>query len=193
LTFAPHLADLRSLAIDWLCSQGYTPVYIYFQREYRSIQTPSYVRKSLVGQLLGADISNPPDASLLQALETAKQLSRSPDFASIFTASCTKFQNLFGKVVVLFDAFDECEPNEQVTIAGLIETFNTSGVQTYVTTRPQYISALPGRDTRHLKIAARDEDIKNYIHQEIKRRKIKLNLKSEEGIVDRISQGVEGM
>jgi hypothetical protein len=92
-------ADVRSLAIDWLCTRGNTPLFIYFQREFRSIQTPLYVGRSLAGQLLMADISDPPDAALLKAYETVKQKSGSatPEFADLCSYTCTKFSHLFGK------------------------------------------------------------------------------------------------
>jgi len=186
---------MRSLAIDWLCAQGNTPVYVYFQRELRSIQTPSFVRKSLVGQLLMADVSNPPNTSLLESFEKVRQQSpgASPDFSNLFTTTCAKFSNLFGNVVVLLDAFDECDPSEQVTIGDLIERFNACGIRTYVTTRLHNKSYLPQSDTRYLEIRATDEDVQNYVRQEINRRKIKLQPESEESIVRRVGEGVEGM
>ena len=170
-------------------------MYIYFQRELRSTQTPSYVRKSLVGQLLMADISNPPDASLLESFEKVRQQSRqlTPDFSTLFTTICTKSPHLFGNVVVLLDAFDECDPRDQVTIAALIETFITCGIRTYVTTRPHNKSLLPKTETQYLQIAARDEDVQNYVRQEIKRRKIELRSETEESIIRRIGEGVGGM
>ena len=189
------LPDLRSLAIDWLCTQGNTPVYVYFQRELRSEQTPAHILQSLVGQLLVADISNPPDTALLEFFEKAMQQSQSAtlDFSDIFTSTCTRFSNLFGKVVVLLDAFDECDPSHQATIGDLIATFNACGIQIYITTRPHNMLFLPENDTRYLKIAAKDEDVQNYIRQEIKRRKIKLDPEVEESIVTKIGEGIEGM
>jgi len=38
-----------------------------------------------------------------------------------FTDMYTKFPKLFGKVVVIFDALDECEQGELATISDFIE------------------------------------------------------------------------
>jgi hypothetical protein len=188
-------SDIRSLAIDWLCTSGNTPVYIYFQREFQSIQTPLYVRQSLAGQLLMADISNPPDKDLLEFYETIKRKARNttPDFSNLFTDTCTKFPSLFGRVVVLFDAFDECDPSEQATISALIETFNTCGIRTYITTRHHKRSDLPENQTHYLEITAKDDDVRNYVQQEMQRRRIKLDSELEGSIVGRVSEGVGGM
>jgi hypothetical protein len=188
------LYAVRSLAIDWLCTRGNTPLFIYFQREFRSIQTPLYVGRSLAGQLLMADISDPPDAALLKAYETVKQKSGSatPEFADLCSYTCTKFSHLFGKIVVFVDAFDECDPDEQVTIAELIERFNDSGIRTCITTRPHNKLYLPSNAVA-LEIAAKDEDVENYIRQEIERRRIKLHPEVEEDIIRQVSEGVDGM
>jgi hypothetical protein len=145
-----------------------------------------------------ADISHPPDSALLDIYDQLKDQSRNttPDFTKIFISNSTKFPELFGKIVVLFDAFDECDPSHQATIRKLIGTFNSSGISTYITTRSHNISYVPEnlpKDTKLLPIAAREEDIKNYIREELKRREITINTDHEAAIIERISEGAGGM
>src|SRR5271170_746006 len=69
-----------------------------------------------------ADISNPPDKDLLECYETVKRKARNntPNFSTLFMDTCARFPSLFGSgVIVLFDAFDECDPRQQATICAL--------------------------------------------------------------------------
>jgi hypothetical protein len=143
-----------------------------------------------------ADISNPPNVDLIKFYDTVKRKARNgtPDFSSLFVDACKKFRGLFGAgVVVLFDAFDECHPNQQTTISALIETFNTSSIRTYITTRHHRKSDLPEFQTDYLEIRAKDEDMRNYVQREMQRRRISLDKELEGNIIARISDGLGGM
>jgi hypothetical protein len=84
---------------------------------------------------------------------------------------------------VLFDAYDECDPAEQATISALIETFNTSGIRTCITTRHHRRSDLPEDQTHYLEIIAKDEDVRNYVRREMQRRRLMIESALEESIV----------
>jgi len=151
-----------------------------------------------MGQLLAADLSNPPHESLLVAYETAKRESRNatpPE--EFFTRTCSKFSRLYGTVVAIFDAFDECEPSEQGEICNFIENFNSCDIRTYVTTRSHsdrlFLSENLAPDTAYIEITARDDDVKTFLLHKLRRRKIKLPPEIESDLVVQISNGLEGM
>ena len=191
---------MSSSAIDWLWREGNTPVYIYFQRN--SMQTPVNIAKSFVRQLLVSDISDPPDSLLVEAYEKFKTRSRNgppnfPDCVDFFVTICEDFASLFKRVVVLFDAFDECDPVRHGQIVDLIQNINDSGVPVYVTTRdhlgvPFLCNELQKTDS--LPIAARDDDIENYLREEIKGRHLTINDEGlKEDIIKRITKGIDGL
>jgi hypothetical protein len=177
--------------------QGNTPVYVYFQSTRRTDQTLTYVRKTLLRQLLMSDISNPPNKALLDTYETAKSrdTTLSEDF---FIDLIIKFSKLFGKVVVFFDALDECDPQKQVDICEIINKLNTGGIWTYVTARSHTVEFLRPNLTpepKYLPIAARDEDVQNFVWYEMRRRTRGIGLRHdvERDMVSRITEGVDGM
>jgi len=76
------------------------------------------------------------------------------------------------ELYVIFDGLDECSPKRQNEIGSLIRRLlGFSGVRVYVTTRPKttaetYITSdLP--DPFRIQIAARFEDINNYLNSEL--------------------------
>jgi hypothetical protein len=152
--------------------------------------------RNLVHQLLIADISVPPDSSLLESYEELKTRS-TPDFAGFFTKTCTKYSNLFDEVVVFFDAMDECEPNQQITICEHIRIFNTCGIRTFITTRFHEDSSLRRHlpvDTTYVQISAKEGDVENFLVYEIERQRIPdLELERQRQIVSRITDGIDGM
>jgi hypothetical protein len=146
-------------------------VFIYFQRDFRSKQDPTSVFRNLVYQLLMADINYSPDSSLLESYEELKKRS-DPDFAEFFTTTCTTFSHLFGKVVVFFDALDECDPREHVTICDNIRQLQSHGIRTFLTTRFHEDSILRDRlpyDSTHVPISAQKGDVGNFVVYEIER------------------------
>ena len=101
------------------------------------------------------------------------------------------------ELYVIFDGLDECSPNRQNEIGSLIRRLlGFSGVRVYITTRPKttaetcITSDFP--DPFRIQIAARVEDINNYLTRELGEYET-ISQEFKEKIVERISEEVEGM
>jgi hypothetical protein len=144
-----------------------------------------------------SDISNPPNKALLDAYETAKSRDTTPS-EDLFIDITNKFSKLFGKVVVFFDALDECDPEKQVDICEIINKLNAGGIWTYVTARSHTVEFLRpnlASEPKYLWIAARDEDVQNFVWYEMRRRTRGIGLRPdvERDIISQITEGVNGM
>jgi hypothetical protein len=193
----------RSIAIDWLCNQGYTPVYIYFERARQETkpqtqpQTPINVIKSFLRQLLLSDISYSPNKILLEEFENFK--SNSTNYKEFFISVCSKFSNLLGsRIIVLFDAMDECHSSYQNDVLQFIDALIKANVWVYVTARDYLKAGImfhwpPGTSAR--RISANDDDIKNYVREKMATVRVEFKDKDKikEQIITRICDGANGM
>jgi hypothetical protein len=149
-------------------------------------------------QILLSDISCQPSEALLRDYENLYSNSEHgcPDYEEFLISICSKFSSLSAsRVVVLFDALDECDPSYQDDVLHLIETLNESEIFVYVTTRDHLDTRIKFNlsDTRSLRICASDRDIRNYLEQRFQKVRVKFEDGVKDRIIDRIAAGGNGM
>jgi hypothetical protein len=146
-----------------------------------------------------SDIGYSPNETLLEEYEKFKSdaASRSPDYEDFLVSVCSDFPHLFGtRLVVLFDAVDECHSNHQDDILHLIDMLSESKILVYVTTRDHLDSTIKFNlppESKTLRIYASDADIKNYLREKFEKVRAKFEDGMKERIIDRISVGANGM
>jgi hypothetical protein len=191
--------DKSSIAIDWLYNLGHAPIYIYFQRDYSKQQTPRNVIKALLQQVLLSDIGPSPNESLIAKYEKFQSdaADRNPNYEDFLVSVCKKFSKLLGtRLIVLFDALDECCSSYQDEILQLIDIMSKSEIPVYVTTRDHLEKTVKFNlptNTKALCIYARDADIGNYLAKKFEKVRVGFEDGVKEAIIKRITEGSKGM
>ena len=101
----------------------------------------------------------------------------------------------FSMVVVMLDAFDECDAQQHPDILSLVQQFCDSGIKVYITTRPHLLDHLKEEFqwASILKISARNDDVQKYLTWQLGRRKKRVSGDLKEKITQTISGGAHGM
>lgn len=180
--------------IDYLLdpSVDVNPLYIFF--DYKDIlnQTPEKVIASLLKQLV-ASLSTLP-SSLVKMYDEMKNGLPPPslsDFVDLFIRCSTQHS-----VVVLFDAFDECDQRGTM-ISRLVRRLYQAEIKVCIMHRPHVLQHLDidFEKVTKLEIRAQSEDVETYIAQQLqqeeKMRRLDDNYKA--GIINEISKRADGM
>jgi hypothetical protein len=144
--------------------------YIYFDYKEEQNQNPSTVLASLIKQLVLQLSVLPPHLDALYNSSNDKGLSR-PSCDSLYSALVDTSKS-FQQVFLVFDALDECNPQERQreALLSLLTKLggNGSRFKLFVTSRPdpadiqQAFGAIPRID-----VSAHAEDIEGYIHERL--------------------------
>jgi KAP family P-loop domain len=129
-------------------------------------------------------------------LKTAFEEKELPTFEQLLEI-LKEYSGTTSRIFVLFDALDECENQYFRRILELIRNLNDSGIRVYATTREHYKAQIDRyfqTTPFHLEIEAQDNDVKNYLTQELNLRNTdEPDPEFEKEIVDVIATGVNGM
>jgi hypothetical protein len=168
------------------------PVFFYFNSKENEKQSPNMVLACLINQL--AKLKNGVHHRLKDAFDKRVRPERL-DLIDIFKTYCNEFSSMSLNIIVLFDAFDECDSEHYGNIISIIREFNESGIRVYITTRDYLNTYLCDEfKVQSLKIKADDYDVKNFVTLELekpKTQKISHDLKLN--IIEKVTHEVNGM
>ncbi|GAB1312273.1 hypothetical protein MFIFM68171_02483 [Madurella fahalii] len=189
--------NLVSILIDSLSSleaDTRRPVaYYYFDHQDQSSHSPSTVLACVLRQLLERLPTIP--KAVLSAYESARPQGGLPRFEC--ERLIAELIKELGRVYLVVDALDECDAEHRATfLQALRELSRIRGFRLLITSRPhtREISAALTNCLR-LNIAARDEDIRLYLHQELVRKGI-YEMADEafaKRLIEKLVQGANGM
>jgi len=182
---------LRSLAIDHLLdSLMIKPVYIYFYLQERQNQTAIKVVASLLKQLVLSLDHIPQEVTL--TYEQSQQRGR-PDFDGMIKLfqGCAKE---FSSVVVILDAFDECDEDETTRVLEMVGACLKSQIKVYITTRSHLLENVKSNVEQPfcLEIEAKNEDIEMFLTRQLDNKKV-TDSKLRDDIVKAIILKAQGM
>ena len=96
----------------------------------------------------------------------------------------------------MFDAFDECHPDNYREIVSIIQKFMESGIRVYVTTRDHLRNTYLCNEFKvsPLEVKAHDDDVKNFVTLELEKPNTRnITPKLKQAIIDGVTDGVNGM
>lgn len=166
-------------------------VYYYFDHQDQSAHSPTTVFSCILRQLLARMPSIP------KAVSTVYDKSKGGLPQSECERLITELSKEFDRVYVVIDALDECAPQHRIPVVQTLGTLSkVPGVRLLLTSRP-YVSEIAAACTHglHLKVAARDQDIRLYIREELARSGI-FGVEDEQfarDLIQRLTQGADGM
>lgn len=162
------------MVIDYLLQQlrtsikNYGIAYVYFDYMDQDQQKPLYVLTSLVKQLAYKLPSSSIDEieKLYQTLQAEKP-PRTPTFKELYTVFIAMSKS-FDRVFLVFDALDECDPDNQRK--DLLPLFHNLAkvLSLFVASRPHPEDIQDSlHDAAQIELSANEEDIEIYIRQRI--------------------------
>ncbi len=187
----------RSIIIDDLLISTQTPLrsvaYFYFDHQDQSAQSPATVFASILRQLLDGRLGIPEAVS--RAYESVASKGGLPQF-ECETLLAELIKEL-GNVYIVLDALDECASEHQASVLQTLGQLSRNpGLRLLVAARPHIRENAPAFMHRlHLEIVARDDDIKLYLGQELRKKGI-YEMADEEfaiELIDKLTQGADGM
>lgn len=173
---------------------GAAVAYFYFDFGEQKTQTPLYLVGSIVRQLaLQAKVFPPPLLHFFTRFKENEAHGSTNELVIILRNICATFK----KCYVIIDALDECQKDYRKEILKILNDLCTGKVQLFVTSRPHSQDIKQHfRGTEHIKVEAREADIKSYClqliddHEEIEDL-VNDELKFE--IAETISKSAQGM
>ncbi len=167
--------------------------YLYFDHQDQSAQQPATVFACVLRQLLDQQPGIPNAVSRMY--DSVGPNGKLPQ-AECRTSIAGLVKRL-GRVYLVFDALDECASEYRASfLQTLGQLSQVPGLRLLVTSRP-HIQEIATAFTRRvdLKIAARGDDIKLYLEQELKKNGIYdvADEKFASGLIYKLTQGADGM
>ena len=165
-------------------------LFVYFDYQDRFNQTAIQVLRILLRQIIAQLDAIP--SSIIDLYEECTSRDTPLDLSNVleqFTSCCRHFDSVY----VLFDAFDECDDNQQEQIRSLIEELLLQpSLRVMLTSRP-YLRALQKLSETALviPISAQEPDVREFLVSRLDGALLPQAFKNE--IVDTVAQGAEGM
>jgi hypothetical protein len=171
---------------------AYIPTYFYFDYKDSQNQTAEIVIASLLKQL--AHPLDPAHPCLEAIYDKIKNGSPMPILSIMVELFITCSESL-PAVSVILDAFDECGQQDRI-IGDIVKRFYLAEIKVYITTRPHLCELFASEFDKVpiIPITADDDDVKNYIAEQLQKPKRKLltdDFKKE--IVQKIGSRAQGM
>lgn len=153
---------------DQASAANYGVAYIYFDYMDRDRQRPINILSSLVRQLIDQTSHIPTEVEQLYNTLTNTKGKRNPTFEEIYTALLVTSKK-FGQVFLMFDALDECDPNNQRNeLLPMFHRLKNNGISVFLTSRPHpedIQSSL--NNAAKIQLSAKEADIGAYVQQRI--------------------------
>ncbi|RPB11600.1 hypothetical protein P167DRAFT_478412, partial [Morchella conica CCBAS932] len=160
---------LSYAVVDHFLSQaqqkGYGVAYFYFNYKEKAQQSPNIVIASLLKQLASQLVQLPDGISELYKLEKENKRPTLAQLVEVFLATF----KLFGQVLIVFDALDECdEDSQRAKLLPLFHQMADVGAGLFITSRqhPEDIQE-SFKDVVKIELSAKSDDIKSYIEERI--------------------------
>lgn len=153
-----HLQDLPQV--------GYGVAHVYFDYKEQERQKPVLVLSNLVKQLASQILHLPAEIEdLYNELEPKR---KTPTLEQLY-AILLVISKQFPQVFLVFDALDECHPeNQRRTLLPLFQRMGKDGINVFLTSRPHPEDIRDSlRNVASMELLAQEEDIVNYIQDKI--------------------------
>lgn len=186
------------MAVDYLLDryvddQQVGIAYVYFDYTDRKNLTREMVAAIILKQLIKQLDTLPADLAAMH--NTCDRQSTRPTFSKLIELIIVLSKE-FGSILVLLDAFDECDEAQQDHILSLVSKMSASEISVFITTRPHLLGVLREVIDRPtiLEINAQQADVERYLRANLETRKTKrLDENLREEIINTISPRAHGM
>ena len=130
--------------------------------------------------------------ALVSLFDSCDRNSKRPEFSELVKSVCACAKE-FSSVLVLVDAFDECDEAQQDDILSLIRQFTTPDISmsVFVTLRPHVLGRFQELQPTVLGITAQEASIRMFLTARLEKRRFDESLKAK--IIGVISPRAHGM
>lgn len=161
--------DNSSLVVDHFQTQLQSTHgigHIYFDYKEQDNQKPAQVLASLIKQLLSQTLQLPAEVDNLY--KKLKRHGKKPSIEELYTLLLVAAR-LFPRVFFVFDALDECHPeNQRRVLLPLFQKMGNDGINLFLTSRPHPQDIQDSlKDTVKIELSAQEQDIVIYIQEKI--------------------------
>jgi hypothetical protein len=143
-------------------------VYLYFDYQNHINQTVERVMSCLLYQIACSLPKLP--SSLKESHQKSISGGSNPNLLELIELFkvCAKE---YPSVLVVLDAFDECDLRQQGRMVSIIHQLCSVGIRVFITTRPHILPDLEQfKDAKLMEIKANEDDIENYLTRELQNR-----------------------
>jgi ATP/maltotriose-dependent transcriptional regulator MalT len=163
---------------------------MYFDYTDRKNHTRERVAAIILKQLVKQLDTVPTDLETMY--DTCDRQSTRPTFSKLIELIIVLSRE-FGSVLVLLDAFDECDEAQQDDVLSLVCKISTSGISVFITTRLHLLETVRGVIERPtiLEVNAQQVDVERYLTAKLKEKTLGEKLKAD--IIAAISPRARGM
>lgn len=154
--------------IDYLKDQEPTKwgvAHVYFDYKDQQQYKPRLVLGSLAKQLA---LRAPQIPEFKELREILKKEEREATFEELYRVLLVTAAP-FSRVFLVFDALDECKPDDQRELLSLFERMKKDNFNIFLTSRPSGDMQLSLTQATRIEILANEEDIKLYIQEKLNR------------------------